>query len=96
MNKTKIEWTEATWNPVTGCTPITIGCEHCYAARIAWRFRGQYGYPEDDPFRVTIHSDRLNEPLRFRKPRMIFVCSMGDLFHKDVPDEYIIRVFSSP
>jgi len=93
MNKTKIEWTEATWNPVTGCTPITIGCEHCYAARIAWRLRGRHGYPEDDPFRVTRHPDRLNKPLRFRKPRMIFVCSMGDLFHEDMPDEYIVEVF---
>jgi protein gp37 len=95
MNRTKIEWTRATWNPVTGCTPISEGCEHCYARRMAYRLRGRAGYPADDPFRVTVHRDRLEDPLRWRKPKMVFVCSMGDLFHPDVPFEDITRVFDT-
>jgi len=93
MAKTKIEWTEYVWNPVTGCTPIAEGCKNCYAKRMANRLRGRFGYPADDPFRVTLHPDKLNEPLKWKKPRKIFVCSMGDLFHEDVPDEFIKRVF---
>ena len=89
---TKIEWTDETWNPVTGCTKIAAGCKHCYAERMAKRLRGRVGYPADDPFRVTLHPDRLEQPLRWRKPRMVFVCSMGDLFHDDVPKEFIARV----
>jgi protein gp37 len=81
---TKIEWCEETWNPVTGCSPISEGCAHCYAQRMAKRLAGRYGYPKDDPFRVTFHEDRLDEPRKWRKPRMVFVCSMGDLFHEDV------------
>jgi len=81
---TKIEWCEETWNPITGCSPVSEGCEHCYARRMAQRLKGRYGYPEDDPFRVTFHPDRLEQPLKWKKPRMIFVCSMGDLFHPDV------------
>ena len=87
---TKIEWTHregttgVTWNVVTGCSPISEGCAHCYAARMAKRLAGRFGYPADDPFRVTLHKDRLNEPLRWKKPRTVFVCSMGDLFHEDV------------
>lgn len=83
MGTSKIEWTEATWNPVTGCTPISEGCEHCYAKRMATRLRGRCGYPEDEPFRVTAHPDKLDEPHHWLKPRKIFVCSMGDLFHED-------------
>ena len=90
---TKIEWTEATWNPVTGCTPVSAGCEHCYAKRIANRHRGRFGYPADEPFRVTLHGDRLNEPRKWRKPRMVFVCSMGDLFHEAVPAGFIEAVW---
>jgi len=85
MASTKIEWADAVWNPITGCSPISEGCEHCYAKRQARRFKGRYGYPADDPFRVTFHPDRLEEPLRWKKPRRVFVCSMGDLFHPDVP-----------
>lgn len=82
---TKIEWAEETWNPVTGCSPISEGCRNCYAARMAKRLAGRCGYPADDPFRVTLHPERLGEPLRWKEPRRVFVCSMGDLFHEDVP-----------
>ena len=85
MADTKIEWADATFNPITGCTPISEGCEHCYAKRMATRLAGRYGYPADDPFRVTVHWDRIEEPLHWVKSRRIFVCSMGDLFHNDVP-----------
>ena len=80
---TKIEWCDVSWNPVTGCSPISAGCKNCYAARMAKRLRGRYGYPKDDPFRVTLHKDKLDEPLKWKKSRKVFVCSMGDLFHKD-------------
>lgn len=88
MNQTKIEWATHTWNPVTGCTPISEGCLNCYAKRMARRLAGRYGYP-DAPhhFDVTLHHGRLGEPLHWKKPRLIFVCSMGDLFHEDVPYE---------
>lgn len=89
----KIEWTDATWSPVTGCTPVSDGCHNCYARRMAYRLRGRFGYPEDDPFRVTLHEGRIKEPLGWRKPRRVFVCSMGDLFHPDVPFEFIAAVF---
>ncbi|MDI9393487.1 MAG: phage Gp37/Gp68 family protein [Synergistota bacterium] len=92
-DKSRIEWTDATWNPVTGCTPISMGCENCYAKRHAERFRGRFGYPADDPFRVTFHEDRLEHPLRWAKPRKIFVCSMGDLFHDDVELEWLYKIF---
>lgn len=81
---TKIEWTEESWNPVTGCSPKSDGCAHCYAERMAKRLAGRYGYPKEDPFRVTFHSDRLDQPLKWKKPRKIFICSMGDLFHNNV------------
>ena len=81
---TKIEWATESWNPITGCSPVSEGCENCYARRMASRLRGRFGYPEDDPFKVTFHPDKIEQPLHWKKPRMIFVCSMGDLFHKDV------------
>ena len=89
---TKIEWAEETWNPVTGCTKISAGCTHCYAERMSKRLRGRFGYDQDDPFKVTWHGDKLEQPLKWRKPRRIFVCSMGDLFHKDVPYIWISMV----
>lgn len=90
---TKIEWTDATWNPVTGCTKIQAGCKNCYAERMSKRLAGRYGYPPaPDGFKVTCHEDKLNEPLKWKKPRMIFICSMGDLFHEDVPREFIKAV----
>ena len=82
---TKIEWTDETWNPVTGCTPISAGCKNCYAERMARRLAGRCWYPEyPHHFNVTIHPDKLDYPSGLKKPRKIFVCSMGDLFHKDV------------
>jgi len=77
---TKIEWCDETWNPVTGCAPISEGCANCYARKMATRLRGRFGYPQDKPFQVTFHEDKLDQPLRWKKPRRIFVCSMGDLF----------------
>jgi len=86
-SKSRIEWTDATWNPVTGCTKISTGCKNCYAERIAKRFW-------DRPFaEVRCHPDKLFEPKKWRKPRKVFVCSMSDLFHKDVPDSFISDVF---
>lgn len=86
---TKIEWADESWNPVTGCTPISEGCTHCYAKRMAQRLKGRAGYPQDDPFKVTFHPDKLMKPLHWKKPRRIFVVSMGDLFHEKVSDEQI-------
>lgn len=92
MGNSRIEWTEKVWNPVTGCTKISPGCAHCYAERMANRLRGRCGYPADESFRVTLHPERLEEPLRWRKPRRVFVNSMGDLFHEDVLFEFIDQI----
>lgn len=89
---TKIEWTDETWNPVTGCTKVSEGCDHCYAETIAHRFTGTKAYPNG--FDVTLRPERLDQPLRWKRPRKVFVNSMSDLFHKDVPDDYIARVFA--
>ena len=88
-DNSRIEWTEATWNPVTGCTKVSPGCDHCYAERITERFHGKGSFEI-----VKLHEDRLDVPLRWRKPRRVFVNSMSDLFHDDVPDEFIARVFA--
>ena len=90
-DRTKIEWTEATWNPITGCTKVSPGCDHCYAEAIAERFRGTPAYPKG--FELTLRPDRLNLPRRWTKPRMIFVNSMFDLFHADVPLDYLSQVW---
>ena len=87
-----IEWTDATWNPVRGCTKISPGCTHCYAETFAERFRGVPGHPYERGFDLRLVPEKLPEPLRWRRPRMVFVNSMSDLFHKDVPDEYIAAV----
>lgn len=92
-DKTSIEWTDATWNPITGCTKVSVGCDHCYAEGIATRFAGSSAYP--DGFKVTLRPDRLDQPLRWQKPRRIFVNSMSDLFHDDVPDNFIGSVFDT-
>ncbi len=91
----KIEWTESTWNPVTGCTKISSGCLNCYAKRMALRLKamGQKNY--HDGFKVKCHPRTLDMPLRWKKPQMIFVNSMSDLFHKDVPDHFIFDIFST-
>lgn len=93
MSKTRIEWADSVWNPVTGCTPISEACENCYAKRMSKRLAGRCGYPKDEPFRVTLHPDRLEQPLRWKKPRRVFVPSMGDLFHDDVPFMAIAKIF---
>jgi protein gp37 len=87
-----IEWTDATWNPVRGCTKITPGCDHCYAETFAERFRGVPGHPYEQGFDLRLVLEKLAEPLRWKTPKMIFVNSMSDLFHKDVPDAYIEAV----
>lgn len=92
---TAIEWTDATWNPVTGCTKISAGCDHCYAERFAERFRGVPGHPFESGFDLTLRPHRLVEPLQWQKPKMIFVNSMSDLFHKDVPTQFVDRVFDT-
>ena len=88
-----IEWTDATWNPVTGCTKIGPGCDRCYAERFAERFRGVPGHPFEQGFDLTLRPDRLSQPLRWRRSRMIFVNSMSDLFHKGIPDAFVDEVF---
>lgn len=85
----KIEWTDATWNPVRGCTKISPGCTHCYAETFAERFRGVPGHPYEQGFDLRLVPDKLAEPFAWTKKQMVFVNSMSDLFHKDVPDEYI-------
>ena len=92
-DNSKIEWTEATWNPVTGCTQISPGCAHCYAMRFANRFRGVPGHPYERGFDLQLRPERLRQPLEWAKPRRIFVNSMSDLFHDEVPEEYIRQVF---
>ncbi len=91
--KSSIEWTESTWNPVTGCTKISPGCKHCYAERMAKRLKamGQPNYVNG--FELTLHKDALELPLRWKKPQTIFVNSMSDLFHEDVPDTFILSAF---
>ncbi|MGQ7280007.1 DUF5131 family protein [Brevibacillus thermoruber] len=88
-----IEWTEATWNPVTGCTKISEGCRHCYAAIMAKRLEAMNNPRYQNGFNVTLHHDLIDLPLRWKKPRKIFVNSMSDLFHRDVPFEFILSVF---
>jgi protein gp37 len=90
-----IEWTDATWNPVTGCTKISAGCDNCYAERFSERFRGTPGHPFETGFDLTLRPERLEQPLAWRQPKMIFVNSMSDLFHKQVPQEFIGRVFDT-
>jgi protein gp37 len=89
----KIEWTDASWNPILGCTKISPGCQNCYAEALAERFRGVPGHPFERGFDLRLVKEKLTLPLDWRKPRKIFVCSMSDLFHEGVPDDYIARVF---
>jgi protein gp37 len=93
-DRSTIEWTDATWNPVTGCRQLSPGCDHCYALRFAERFRGVEGHPYSQGFDLRLWPQRLNLPLTWKAPRRIFVNSMSDLFHEDIPDEYVERVFS--
>ena len=98
---TSIEWTDETWNPVTGCSHVSDGCRNCYAEDIAKRFSGTGSFPVFKPWtapnaahNVVLHPDRLDAPLHWRKPRRVFVNSMSDLFHELVPEEFIDRVFA--
>ena len=93
MQRSPIEWTDVTWNPVTGCTQISPGCAHCYAKTFAERFRGVPGHPYENGFDLQLRPERLEQPLRWRKPRTVFVNSMSDLFHPGVPDAFIRDVF---
>jgi protein gp37 len=90
-----IEWTQSTWNPVTGCTKVSPGCKHCYAERMAMRLRAMGNPRYANGFRLTLHEDLLSLPLRWRRPRTIFVNSMSDLFHEDVPPTFIQSVFAT-
>ncbi|OBB46106.1 DUF5131 family protein [Mycolicibacterium fortuitum] len=92
-DNTSIEWCDSTWNPVTGCTEVSPGCDRCYAKTFAERWRGTPGHYFEHGFDVQLRHDKLDQPLRWRKPRRIFVNSMSDLFHDQVPDEYIGSVF---
>ena len=91
--KSAIEWTETTWNPVTGCTKVSEGCENCYTERFAIRLQGMGAPKYKNGFKLTIHPEALQEPLHWRKPRLVFVCSMSDLFHPDVPTSFIRKLF---
>lgn len=90
--KSTIEWTDSTWNPVRGCTKISPGCKHCYAETFAERFRGVSGHPYEQGFDLRMVPDKLTEPLKWSTPKMVFVNSMSDMFHEDVPDSYIEKV----
>jgi protein gp37 len=90
--ESSIEWTDATWNPVRGCTKISPGCKHCYAETFAERFRGVKGHPYEQGFDLRLVPEKLGEPLRWRSPKMVFVNSMSDLFQDGVPDDYIVAV----
>lgn len=89
----KIEWTEASWNPVVGCTKVSPGCKHCYAEALSERFRGIPGHAFERGFDLRLVPEKLVEPMRWKTPRKIFVCSMSDLFHERIPSEYIRKVF---
>ena len=94
-DKSAIEWTEATWNPTTGCTKISLGCKNCYAERLARRLQAMGNPKYANGFQLTLHEDALDIPLRWKKPRKIFVNSMSDLFHEDIPLDFIRRVFQT-
>jgi protein gp37 len=91
----EIEWTDATWNPTTGCTKVSKGCDNCYAERLSERFRGVKGHPYEQGFDLKLWRSRLYLPLFWKRPRRIFVNSMSDLFHKDIPHEFITEVFGT-
>jgi protein gp37 len=94
MSQSKIEWTESTWNPVTGCTKISSGCKNCYAERMALRLQKMGNRNYRDGFNVATHEHVLEYPLNWKKPQTIFVNSMSDLFHEEIPDDFIMKVFA--
>src|ERR1700680_1675250 len=95
LTRSPIEWTESTWNPVHVCTKLSPGCKHCYAQRFASRLRAMGVAKYRNGFEITLHQTELEKPLRAKKPQMIFVNSMSDLFHEKVPLQFIIRVFET-
>lgn len=95
MAETKIEWTDKTWNPITGCTKISEGCIHCYAEVMARRLKGMGQVKYKNAFKLTLHPEDLDEPKKWNKPHNIFVCSMGDLFHEDVPFNFVDKVMQT-
>src|SRR5437764_3288406 len=92
-DRSAIEWTEATWNPVAGCSKVSPGCAHCYAEAFAERWRGLRGHPYEQGFDLRLWPERLDQPLKWKRSRTIFVNSMSDLFHEDIPQSYIGDVF---
>ena len=92
-DRSAIEWTQATWNPVTGCDKVSPGCAHCYAETFAERWRGIPGHAYEQGFELRLWPERLEQPVRWKRPRMIFVNSMSDLFHEDIPEQFIVDVF---
>jgi protein gp37 len=94
-DRSAIEWTQATWNPVTGCDKVSPGCAHCYAEMFAERWRGIPGHPYAQGFDLRLWPERLDVPLRWKRPRMIFVNSMSDLFHERIPDEFVAEIFET-
>ncbi|HEY6410644.1 MAG TPA: phage Gp37/Gp68 family protein [Ktedonobacteraceae bacterium] len=94
-DKSRIEWTDASWNPITGCTEVSPGCDRCYARTFAERFRGVPGHHFEQGFDLKLWPDRLDRPLGWKQPRRIFVNSVSDLFHKDIPTDFIVAVFDT-
>ena len=94
-SKSRIEWTEVTWNPVTGCSKVSNGCKNCYAERMSKRLKAMRSTRYSNGFQVTLHHDLVERPLKWKKPRMVFVNSMSDLFHESIPDDFILSVFST-
>jgi protein gp37 len=93
MAQSKIEWTGSTWNPITGCTKYSDGCKNCYAEKMATRLKNMGLKKYSNAFELTLHRGNIEDPLRMKKPQTIFVCSMSDIFHEDVPDEFILKLF---
>jgi protein gp37 len=95
MKQSKIEWTEATWNPITGCTKVSLGCKNCYAERMAYRLQSMGSPNYKNGFKLTCHESQLYAPLKWKKGKIVFVNSMSDLFHKDVPENFIKKIFET-
>ena len=95
MRTSKIEWTQITWNPTTGCTKVSSGCKNCYAEKMAKRLHSMGNHKYRNCFKLTIHENMISEPYSWQKPRMVFVNSMSDLFHEDIPDDFIASIFKS-
>ena len=95
MRKTKIEWTETTWNPVTGCTKVSSGCKNCYAEKMAYRLKAMNSHNYKNGFDLTCHESQLQTPCKWKKGKIVFVNSMSDLFHEDVPEKFINKIFAT-